>query len=217
MTEHSKLRSNEPKRSDYTSLSARDEKLLRVYEKQRDEIAQQIRITNRATLRGVVAVGAIVGYAVSSGVQVIVGLVPVAMAYVFAKTVHTNMWIRTLGLHVAEIERELVVGNSPVKWEIRRGGVVGEEYGSGFWHSGLKVVPGIARALLALVGYAAAIGYTMVFAWPDTTRRVAVFGLHPIWGWIGYGLLTLLILSVGAVYLYHRRTAVRDFDRSDDE
>lgn len=214
MTDDSESRSSEPEIAGATNAPVHDETLLRVYEKLRDEITQYIRIGNRASLRGVVAIGAIVGYAVSSEIDIVVGLVPLAMAYVFVKSVEVNMWVSSLGRQVAEIEERLSPPESPVRWEIQRGGAVGGEESQRFWNNRLKMMPGVARVTLAFLGYGAAIGYTMAFAWPDQNLRVGGIRVTPIWGWIGYTLLTLLVVVVAAVYVWHSVRVAKGFEEN---
>lgn len=187
-----------------------EERLLRAYEIHRREIHQQIRAVNRANLRGVVAIGAIIGYAVSSGTQSVVALVPVAMAYIFVKSVGSHMWVASLAQHIAEIEAKLSAEGSAFRWEIRRGGTVGREYSSDI-ASGLNTIPPVVRVTLATVGYVASILFVLNGAWPSTPPLG--LGITSQILTVFYLLLTIVVVTVGGVYRLHVYRVGRDFEQ----
>jgi hypothetical protein len=185
---------------DAQQLLSKQELLLHAHGIYRDEIIQQIRMVNRTNLRGVVAVAAIIGYAVSSGTEAVVGLVPVAMAYIFVKSAGSHMWIATQAKQVAEIEKELSDPDSPFRWEIRRGATVGKEYDTPAGMNDIKMLPGITRIILSAVGYFVAVVYTLNVAWPASPKHPLEIGITRQIAEAFYFILSISVLVIGVVY-----------------
>jgi hypothetical protein len=185
------------------AVPSKEERLLQVHQTYRTEIVEQLKMTNRSNLRGVVAIAAIVGYAVSSGIEAVVGLIPVAMAYIFVKIASSSMWLTDLAVQIAEIERELSDEGSPIRWEMKRGAAVGRDYSGPKVVYGLKTFPSFVQAVIASSAYLGTIWYFLTIGWPARSEILTI-------GWLSretvcyfYIVLSIFILSVWGVNRYY--------------
>jgi hypothetical protein len=196
---------------------SKEDQLLQAHQILRTEIIEQLKMTNRATLRGIVAVAAIVGYAVTSGNQIVIGLVPVAMGYIFVRTAETHMWVAELARQTAEIEQELSEPGSPFRWELSQGGVLGDNEPSIGSLRGLKSVPRLVKVLIVTFGYIISVIISLTFGYPDSPPSLLDTTVLRIHFEIFYLVLSVLLLLSGIVYQYHVWAVDAKFIREDSE
>lgn len=184
---------------------------LHVYDSLRDEIIEQIGLQGRRTTRGAVAIGAVVGYAVTTGNEFVIGLVPVMLGYFFFETLQSHLWIANSTRHIAELEADLSPPGSSFRYERQRGGAVGQAHD----HLSLISVPGLSKAAIAAIVYVGSIVLVTEKIWPPD--GVAVFGyvLTRTGLRVGYGLLSLLVVACVGVFLWYARTLAKEVQDSD--
>lgn len=182
-----------------------DEKLLHVYDALRREIIQQQKSQTRRSIRGAVIIGAIIGYAALSGVDFVIGFIPIVLTYLFAETVETHMNIATLAEQVAEIEEVLSEPDSPFRYEHQRG-VGSEERGHFFV---LNSLPAITKISVSIFVYIVSIYYTYASVWPSAGVDIGDFIINRTLILYGYGVLTLFIFMSALIFVYNSKT-VRD-------
>lgn len=189
-----------------------EERQLHAYDTLRDEILVNVDATLSQNTRGIIAIGAVIGYALRFGPITVVGLVPVILGYLLVRNAESQVWMMTHARHLIELEQALSSPDDPFRYEYRRGGLYGNDQ-TGLLK--LRDVPSTVRIVAAVVAYVVSVVIVTSVVWPDSPPVINDFRLTKGRILIGYSGLSLILAVVGAATVTYRRALKREVSESD--
>ena len=188
------------------------ERQLHVYDTLREEILTNIKVTLRQNTRGIALIVIIAGYSLQFGPQTVLAVIPGILGYLFIRNAETQVWMATQARHIVEIEQRLSSQpDSPFRYEIRRGGLLGAD------QDGLKKyknIPSICRIAIAGVAYIASVLYVIRIVWPNGAQQIAGITVSSTHLLLTYGALTVaVVITAVATLIYRRKIQKEALDR----
>lgn len=189
-----------------------EERQLHAYDTLRDEILVNVDATLSQNTRGIIAIGAVIGYALRFGPTTVVALVPVILGYLLVRNAESQVWMMTHARHLIELERALSSPDDPFRYEYRRGGLYGNDQ---IGLLKLRDVPSAVRIVAAVVAYVVSVVIVTSVVWPDSPPVINDFRLTKERIWTGYLGLSVILAVVGISTVMYRRALKREVAESD--
>lgn len=193
-----------------------DEKLLELQKELRAEMRLLIRQESRQILTGLTAIGAIIGYSLYGENLTLISSVPLVLGLIFIEVVTTANGVMQIARQMIDVELELTERDSPFRYEIQRGVLVGTKWPSdrdesrAWLHLNLHGVPSYAQLAILVVVYVTSIVAAAQVFWP--ANGVSLLGVTVSRNAVlySYVLYTLLLAVVLASHLKLRKRQTDD-------
>jgi len=191
---------------DYTDEHDRKTALSVQYQELREEIHQLLDQNDRRDFRGIVAIGGIIGYALSAEFYVILASLPLIIGYIFVIKVKTMIPVLYLAHHCAEIED--AIGVDEFSWETDYGGLKENErdypkYGFLWRELSWSDAPNLVKFIIGIIAYVLSIGVAIYVIWDffdQLAYRIAVIVAVSMFYIIFSGLLFFVYCSSDRIY-----------------